>query len=167
MMNLLENYQLDKVWEAKTPALQAEIMRFWLHTGALSSHEEAENRVNQVIFVARTKAEQQIVAISSVYIQVNQQLGYPCYYFRCFVEERHRRASLASQLLLATQQELNARFGGGENPQVIGMVVEVQNEALRQFRTEAIWPHSGFVYIGRNGRGDPVRVAYFDGARIT
>lgn len=166
-MSLLENYQLDNVWGAKTPAVQAEIVTFWLRTGALPTQEEAEKRVDQVIFLARTAVEPQIVAVSSVYLQVNLQLGYPCYYFRCFVEESHRRASLALQLLLATRQALNARFISGENTQAIGMVIEVQNDALRQFRTEAVWPRSGFVYIGRNGRGDPVRVSYFDGARIT
>jgi hypothetical protein len=93
-------------------------------------------------------------------------VGHPFYYFRCFVEERHRRASLALHLLMAARQELNARFVAGENPQIIGMVLEVQNEALQQFRTEAVWLRTGFVYIGRNQRGDHVRVSYFDGARI-
>jgi len=166
-MSLLEGYQLDNVWGTKPPTLRAEIMAFWLRTGALSTQEEAEKRVDQVIFLARTTVEQQIVAVSSVYLQVNLQLGYPCYYFRCFVEESHRRAALAFHLLLAAREALNARFTSGENTQAIGMVIEVQNEALRQFRTEAVWPRSGFVYIGRNGRGDPVRVSYFDGARIT
>lgn len=166
-MNLIEDYQLDNVWEAKTPEIRAEIMAFWLRVGALPTREEAEKRVDQVLIVARTVADRQIVAVSSVYLQVNLQLGYPCYYFRCFVEEHHRRASLAFHLLLAARQELNARFVSGENSQAIGMVIEVQNEALRHFRNEAVWPRSGFVYIGRNGRGDPVRVSYFDGARLS
>ena len=165
-MQLPDAYTLENLWGAKTAAVEEELITFWLRTGALPTREEAERRVAQVCFVVRTKADQLIVGISSVYVQVNQQLGHPLYYFRCFVEERHRRASLAFHLLLAFRQELNTRFVKGETPQIIGMVIEVQNEALQQFRTEAVWPRSGFVYIGRNGRGDPVRVSYFDGARI-
>ena len=165
-MELSDTYYLENLGGAKTPEAQEELIAFWLRTGALPTREEAERRVAQVLFVVRTKAEQQLVAISSVYGQVNQQIGHPFYYFRCFVEEHHRRASLALHLLVATRRELNARFVAGENPQIIGMMLEVQNEALQQFRTEAVWPRTGFVYIGRNQRGDPVRVSYFDGARI-
>jgi hypothetical protein len=165
-MELGDAYYLENLWGAKTPGVQEELIGFWLRTGALPARAEAERRVAQAFFVAQTKADQQLVAISSVYVQTNQQVGHPFYYFRCFVEERHRRASLARHLLMAARQELNARFIAGENPQIIGMVLEVQNEALQQFRTEAVWLRTGFVYIGRNQRGDHVRVSYFDGARI-
>jgi hypothetical protein len=165
-MQLSNEYYLENVWGVKTPEVQTTIIDFWLRTGALLTREEAIKRAGQVIFVGRTKAHEQIVAVSSVYVQLNQSLGHPFYYFRCFVEETHRRASLALHLLQATRDELNARFVAGENPQVLGMVLEVQNEALQKFRTEAVWPRTSFVYIGRNPRGDHVRVSYFDGARI-
>jgi len=165
-MQLSDAYYLENLWGTKTATVQEELIAFWLRTGALPTREEAIKRVAQVFVVARTKADQQLVAISSVYVQQNQQLGFPCYYFRCFVEESHRRASLGLHLLLATRQELNARFVRGVNPEILGMVLEVQNAALQQFRNEAVWPSTGFVYIGRNQRGDTVRVSYFDGARI-
>ncbi len=157
---------MQNVWATKTPELQTEIIDFWLRTGALPSREHAAERVDQVIMLGRATASQQIVAVSTVYVQVNQQLGHPFYYFRCFVDEAHRRASLALHLLVAVRRELNARFVAGENPQILGIVLEVQNAAITQELTQAVWPRTGFVYIGRNPRGDQVRVAYFDGARI-
>lgn len=165
-MQLPPEYYLENVWAAKTPEVQAEIIDFWLRTGAIAIQEEAEKRVTQVIFLGRAKLNGQIVAVSTVYIHFNQQLGHPFYYFRCFVAEAHRRASLALHLLQAAREELNARFVAGENPQVLGLLLEVQNEAIQQHLTTAVWPRTGFVYIGRNSRGDHVRVSYFDGARI-
>jgi hypothetical protein len=163
---LPETYTLENVWGTKAPELQTEIIDFWLAAGALPSREQATARVDQVIVLGRTTADRQIVAVSTVYEQFNQQLGHPFYYFRCFVDEAHRRASLALHLLVAARQELNARFVAGENPRVLGMVLEVQNAAITQELTQAVWPRTGFVYIGRNARGDQVRIAYFDGARI-
>lgn len=159
-------YSLQNVWGTKAPELKTEIIDFWLRTDALPSQEQATARVDQVIVLGRTTADRQIVAVSTVYEQFNQQLGHPFYYFRCFVEAAHRRASLALHLLVAARQEMNARFVAGENPQILGMVLEVQNAAITQELTQAVWPRTGFVYIGRNVRGDQVRVAYFDGARI-
>ncbi len=165
-LQLSPAYYLENIWTAKTSEVQAEIVDFWLQTGALATYEEAAKRVAQVIFLSRAKANGQIVAVSTVYIQFNQQLGHPFYYFRCFVAEAHRRASLALHLLQAAREELNMRFTTGENPQTLGLVLEVQNEAIQQHLTTAVWPRTGFVYIGRNPRGDHVRVSYFDGARI-
>lgn len=165
-MELSENYRLDNIWTTQTPEIETEIIDFWLRSGALPNREEALKRVGQVTVLGRTAAEGQIVSVSSVYLQFNQQLGYSFYYFRCFVEEQHRRAYLARHMLLATQKELNSRFVAGENPQVLGMIIETQNSILRQHRTRAVWSETGFIYIGRNERSEPVRVFYFDDARI-
>lgn len=150
----------------KTPALQAELIDFWVRTGALPTREQAEARVPQAMLLARAAVGGQIVAVSTVYVQFNQQLGHHFYYFRCFVEEAHRRSALAINLLTLVYDELNTRFVAGEQPQILGMVLEVQNAAINQHFTQAVWPRTGFVYIGRNAQGDYVRVAYFAGARI-
>lgn len=159
-------YTFESVWAAQTAELNAEIIDFWLRTGALPTREQAAARVAQATLIARTTANGQIVAVSTIYVQFNQQLGHPFYYFRCFVEETHRRSALAINLLATVRDELNARFVAGEQPQILGMVLEVQNAAINQHLTQAVWPRTGFVYIGRNAQGDYVRVAYFDGARI-
>lgn len=165
-MDLSKNYRLDNVWATKTPEIEAEIIDFWLDSGALPNREESQKRVGQVTVLGRTAAEGQIVSVSSVYPQFNQQLGYSFYYFRCFVAEEHRRAYLARHMLLATQEEFNARFVAGENLQILGMIIETQSTPLRQHRTRAVWSETGFTYIGRNERSEPVRVFYFDDARI-
>ena len=159
-------YAFEAVWTTKTPELEAEIIDFWLRTGALPTRAQAEARVAQVALLARATASGQIVAVSTIYAQFNQQLGHPFYYFRCFVAAEHRRSALAINLLTTVRDDLNARFVAGEQPQMLGMVLEVQNATLNQHLTQAVWPRTGFVYIGRNAQGDYVRVAYFDGARI-
>lgn len=164
-MTAKSEFQLDNVWQDKSPEVKEEIIQFWLDNKALGKREQAEQRLPQVAFVARD-ADGKLAGVSTVYPQRNERLGHEFYYFRCFVAEPQRRQRLAVQLILAARDHFNARFAAGDNPNVIGMIVEVQNEFLRKNRREAVWPNSKFIFVGRNRRGDPVRVFYFDGAMI-
>ena len=159
-------YGFDDVWGDKTPEVTEEIITFWLGEKALPTREAAEKRLEQVVYIVREPDNGAIVAVSTVYRQMNQRLGHPFYYFRCFVTEAHRRQLLAAQLLVRIRDKFNARFLAGEDPKAIGMIVEVENQALNERHRKAVWDHSGFVFIGYNQRSQQVRVFYFDGARI-
>ena len=159
-------YWFDDVWGDKASELAEEIITFWLGEKALPTREAAEKRLDQVVFIVREPETDAIVAVSTVYRQFNQRLGHPFYYFRCYVTEAHRRQLLAAQLLVKIRDKFNARFLAGEDPKAIGMIVEVENQALNERHRKAVWDHSGFTFIGYNRRSQQVRVFYFDGARI-
>ena len=158
-------FTLENVWRDKSEALQEEIVAYWLAQKALPSREQAVQRLPQVIMLLRD-AGGAIAAVSTVYRQHNRQLNHPFFYFRCFVSPEQRRKLLAARLIVSVRDFLNARFAAGSDPDVIGMIVEAENEGLNSEHRQAVWPHSGFVFIGLNGRGQQVRVYYFDGARI-
>ncbi len=165
-MELPTGYRLENVWENKTVGLKEEIINFWLQVRALPTREEAENRVDQVIFVVRY-TNNNIVAVSTVYKQFNKQLNNDFYYFRCFVGRGHRQYNLGAVLIVTARDFLNERFISKINTDVIGMFVVSENERINRKRNQAIWPYSEFIFVGKNDRGDHLRVFYFDGARIS
>lgn len=165
-MELPEGYRLENVWESKSQELRDEIVRFWLASAALPARDRAVERVDQVIFIVR-HGEGGIAGVSTVYKRFNAQLNGTFYCFRCFVAEAHRQENLGAVLLLAARDFLNERFSSGKDPGAIGLFVEVENERLRRLRNQAIWPYSKLVFVGKNARGDHLRVYYFDGARIS
>lgn len=158
-------YSIDNVLEKKTQNLNNEIIEFWVSHGALS-REQAQERVQQVFCVCRHKSGK-MAGVSTVYPQFNHQLENSFYYYRSFVAPDHREISLARNLLIFTYDYLNEAFVKGLNTRCIGMVVEVENEYLKNFHNEGIWPGTGFVYVGKTSRGAHVRVWYFEGARIS
>ena len=157
---------LENVWEGKTAELREEIIRFWMQTGALEDRERAVERVEQVMFIVR-HPEGGIAGVSTVFRRLHRELDNTFYFFRCFVAEEHRQYNLGVVLLVAARDFLNERYVAGSDTSAIGMMVEVENERLRRIRNQAVWPLSGFVYIGKNPRGDHLRVYYFHGARIS
>ncbi len=158
-------YVIDNVWENKSEKLLNEIVEFWMAHGALTQ-EQAIERVKQVFCVGRDKSGK-IAGVGTVYPQFNQQLENSFYYYRTFVAPAHRQGSLGRKLLYFTRDYLNEAFVKGISTRCIGMMVEVENEYIKKYRNEGVWPNTGFVYIGKNNRGDHVRVSYFEGARIS
>ena len=158
-------YRLENVCQNKTAGLKNEIIDYWLQARALQTREEAQKRVDQVIFIVRFTNDD-IVAVSTVYKQFNKQLSNNFFFFRCFVSREHRHFNLGAVLIVNVRDFLNERFVRKTDTDAIGMFVVIENERLKKKRNQAIWPYSKCVFVGKNARGDHLRVFYFDGARI-
>ncbi|MCA9994800.1 MAG: hypothetical protein KDE56_03565 [Anaerolineales bacterium] len=158
-------YTLQNVWEEKSDDLKEEIIDFWLSERALGSREQAEKRVNEVVFVARDSFGE-IAGICTAYAQQNLQLRHNFYHYRTFVAAAHRKGNIGIRLLVEARDYFNGRFTQGHNPDIIGIIIEIENKEVSRHFTAAIWPRTGFVFVGYNQRGDHVRVYYFDEAHI-
>ncbi len=132
---------------------------------AIHLREIAEKRVEQVFFVARD-LEKKIVGVNTVYKQYNHQLDNYLYYYRTFISPRARTFQMTGEMMSKTKDYLEAHFVDNTDTEAIGMFLEVENEALKKKLNQAIWPMSKFVYIGKNKRGDHLRVYYFKNALI-
>jgi len=165
-MTLPEGFSIENVRSEKSPALKEEITAFWLHEGALGDRDATMQRVEQVIFIVRNEAGE-IAGVCTVYEYYYKRLENYFYYYRTFIGAAYRKIQLAKILLRTTRDYLNRQFVSGENTRVIGMLLVVENEMLKKYRNEAVWKKTGFVYIGKNSRGDHMRIFYFEGARIT
>jgi Acetyltransferase (GNAT) family len=140
----------------------ADVVALWGREGGLSV-AEAQRRVAELLLVA-TERDGELVGVCTVYLRHNIQLRTPMWHLRVFVAAAHRRSELATSLALAARDHLSRRFAGGQDRRAIGLISEVQSEVLKRYRRQAVWPSTGFVFIGENARGDHVRVHYFPGA---
>jgi hypothetical protein len=141
----------------------ADVVALWTREGALSL-EEATRRVREVLLVAVADGEP--AGVCTTYLQHNEQLLLPLWYFRTFVAAAHRRSDIAIKLLAASRDHLGARHAQGIDRRAAGVLIEVENEGLKQRFPEAYWHRVDFTFIGLNARGDHVYVHYFPGARV-
>ncbi len=69
-------------------------------------------------------------------------------------------------MIYLTYDKLNKLFQQGPRPRLIGTVAIAQNPGLRDLLNQAVGPYSGFIFVGYDARGFPMRVKYFDDARL-
>ena len=48
----------------------------------------------------------------------------------------------------------------------VGVLLELENARFRKRMRMPVWSRTGFVYVGRSGRGLEYRVAFFGGATL-
>lgn len=164
-------YSVDVVWQASSPALQAEAIRFWSEEAALS-YDEATARAHQLLTVARDRTGA-IAATSTAYATPVGHLGFPCYYYRSYVGRAHRAIGLRSLklgkcLLSRSFETLNQRFVDGRDRDTLGLYLEIQNQKLRRHHRQTVWQlgSARFAYIGITESGRLCRLAYFDNSSI-
>jgi hypothetical protein len=139
---------------------QEDVIGLWRRETGMPD-DEAGRRIHEVLMVATLDGR--LAGVSSAYLQRNPQLQLPLWHFRVLVEGSHRTTMLATNLALAGHDHLRDRFVEGTDMRAPGMIFEVESEGLRR-RAHAVWPYTGFTFIGENERGDHVRVRYFPGA---
>jgi hypothetical protein len=157
---LPDRYRFVRPGDSGLPAER--IAQLWIDEGALSP-ERARERVDEVVLLALDGDE--VVAVSTAWLQDNSHLGMKLWNYRTFVARAHREGDIAFLLLHATRNELAARYADGTEVRASGMIMEVQNELLKRHRNQGVWRTSRFAFIGEDERGAHHRVFYFEGAR--
>lgn len=137
------------------------VVELWVREGALSRNR-ARERVREVALVALER--EAVVGVATAALRDVPHLRMPLWRYRTFVARAHREGDIAFLLLHATRDHLRERFTSGADTRAAGMIFDVQNETLRRVRNEAVWPTSGFAFIGEDERGAHHRVYYFPGA---
>jgi hypothetical protein len=161
--SLPPGYRMEPL--AETDAVGPDdVLALWQREDALPDPREAGRRVHEVLMVA-VDPNDQVAAVSTVYLQRNRQLGLDLWYYRTFVGSEHRMSHLAVRMLWATRDRLLERHQSGEDTRAAGMIMEVENPFLMKYYNRAFWVISDFWFIGENDQGAHVRVHYFPGAR--
>ena len=141
---------------------KADVIKLWIRDAALDPNE-AERRAAEILAVA-TDGQGDLAAVSTTYLQHNDQLRCELWHTRVFVAAAHRQSGLAIELAHTARDHLTERFVSGADRRSIGVLFEIESPILKRFFPDAIWARTRFVFIGENARGDHVRVFYFPGA---
>jgi hypothetical protein len=141
---------------------EQDVIDLWTRQGGLSP-QEAQRRLEELLLVA-TAPDGQLAGISTAYLKRHPQLRAELWHYRTLVAEPYRQTNVALGMALKARDHLVQRFVRGEDERGIGIIFEIENEILKRFEPKAVWPRTGFVFIGENARGAHLRVHYFPGA---
>ena len=141
-----------------------DVVELWIREGAMPA-DEARRRASEILFVA-IDAEDGAVGAATVYLERSEQLRLDLWHYRTFVARDHREGDLAWLLLFASIEHLRGRHESGKDTRAAGMFMAVQNRGLKTTRDAAVWPASGFAFVGQSPKGAHLRVLYFPGTTI-
>jgi hypothetical protein len=150
-------------WQALDPAEGEAIAAFWRSENALNDDAQMKARLPQVVMHARDGDN--VAAVCTAIAMTPPQLGQPVYYYRSFVGKAWRTTTLIEQLLRRAVKLLED-YSATHGFPCIGILLELEGARFADKGRMPIWPRTGFVYIGKSGRGLESRVRYFKGARL-
>lgn len=158
-------FAITDVWKQVTPELKQELREFWERNKALASGEQADMRAEQAVCIGRGE-DGRICAVGTAQLRILPRLRQPTYYYRQFfdpgIRGQHQTVPFARRVV----QALQAYNAGLDEPESLGLVVELQNKMLAGRYARAHQVEEGFTFIGYSPRNCPMFVTYFEGALL-
>jgi hypothetical protein len=150
-------------WQALDPAEGEAIAAFWRSENAMPDEAQMKARLPQVVMHARDGDK--VAAVCTAMAVTPPQFGQPVYYYRSFVGKAWRTTTLIEQLLRRAVKLLEDYAAARDFP-CIGILLELEGARFADKGRMPVWPRTGFIYIGKSGRGLESRIRYFKGARL-
>lgn len=152
------------VWPLASTTDADAIRAFWVRENALESEAAMDQRLPQVLMIARA-SDGQIAGVCTALTVTPPQLGQPMYYWRAFIGSAWRSSKLVRSLLNRSCELLESHAIANDFP-CLGVLLELENSRFSNVLRRAQWHNPHFVFIGRSERGLDVRIHYFRGARL-
>lgn len=155
--------EITPVWKQVGPELKEELLAFWQRSGAIPDAGRAAMRAEQAVCIGRD-GEGAICGVATAVLRTLPRLRQPTYYYRQFFDESQRGKRQAIPFANAAKAILEAYNAGLDEPESLGMLVELENTLLSSRYNAAVEPRSGYAFIGYSPRGLALRVSYFTDA---
>ena len=139
------------------------VLEFWARERAMPA-EVAHNRIGELSFIGTLDGE--LVAVTTAFLQWSPRMRLSFWNFRSFVAERHRDSGVGTTIANRAYDYAAERFVSGEETRGSGGLLEVENEMLKKYLNQAVWPPYGFTFIDENSKGDHVRIGFYPGALV-
>lgn len=160
----MEKPVFECIWGIEAHETRSAVKALWRRYGALESEAGIEKRSHEIVFAVRNNAGD-VMAVTTVRpAQVKFLNDHFFYEFRCFIAPDFRMPGLDSLLAVKTKSFLEQQQDAGSKFK--GLLMIIENEAIKQQRTKAVWPASGMVFAGFTAEGHHIRVGYFKGVRV-
>ena len=158
----INDIQFINIWKSKDLVPKKQLIEFWQKWRIIKTEKEIENRADQGLFLVIHNNE--VKGVSTAVEYDFRQLKNRFFLFRCFIDPTFRVPGLDPKLTLLSRDFLEGLFSKGKT-ECKGILTVVQSNRLHN-RSWAIWPVTKFVYIGDTSNGFPMRVYYFNRAKI-
>lgn len=156
---------VEAVWKQPTPALLAELVAMWRAAHAIPDPTRALQRARQAVCVARD-ASGAVCGVGTAIVRVPPRLRQPVYYYRQFFAPHVRGRQQSLPFFNRARQVLQAYNAALPAPESLGVLVELENRQLAGHYTRAWEPLAESAFIGYSPRGLPLRMSWFEDARL-
>lgn len=157
--------EILSVWKQVTPELRSELVAFWHDHKVIGDDAAAAARAQQAICVMRDE-HGALTGVGTAQLRVLPRLRQPMYYFRLFFAPRLRGRQHFLRFYRRAKQILQDYSAGLENPESLGLLLELENAKLGKAYPHAHEPDFDATFIGYSPRGLQLRVSYFQGASL-
>ena len=153
-----------RLFEAGDTALADKVVEMWMQHGRMPE-AEAKRRAEEIFAVA-FGPDGAVAGVCTLYLRRTLELQVGLWFYRAFVVPDRRAASVGSGLGTLTMEVLERRFASGEDTRGSGLVMILENQALRAINPTAVWQDTVFslAYLGEDDRGHDIRLKWFPGA---
>jgi hypothetical protein len=151
-------------WKTDLPDECEAVLAFWKRENALGDETKARERLTEIVLHARNEADE-IAGVCTAVPVTLPRLAQPMYYYRCFIGRDWRTTRLVLHLLNRAFAVLEGHAKAHDYP-CIGVVLELENDRFGETLREPVWTNTGFIYVGKSGRGLDLRLRYFKGAKL-
>ena len=158
-----DRFVIEPLAESKS-VTPDDVLALWSSEGVVAE-AAARRRIDQVQLVAVADGSR-VVGVSSAFLEQKPRLRVDLWNYRTFVASSYRHSTVAAQLLFGNLELLEGRFVSGVDTRAQGILFELENEDVMRGLNVAVWPRTGYTFIGENTSGAHVRVRWFEGARV-
>jgi hypothetical protein len=157
--------RFECIWKKEALNERNHAIALWNKYRIFPREEMLRERVQQIVFVAKTENEE-VIAVSTVRPEKVKLLNDNYLYeFRCFVSPENRAPALDTQLVVKTKDFFENNPDQSDHA-CIGLFMVIENEMIKKEWTKAVWAGANMVFAGYTTQGHHIRVCYFKGARI-
>lgn len=164
--DLQNQIEFTPVWGTGSNKLRTQAIELWKRNNALPNAEAIEQRATEIVMIAFKR--EQPIAVSTVRKRQIKLLNDNFFYeYRCFVDPSARIPALDVRLSRMSF-DLLQEWALEHDSNVKGIITILENENLKRekFWRKAVWPVLNMVFVGYTQGRNPIRVSYFDRARI-
>lgn len=151
-------------WRERDEALQSDARALWRELSVLPEGVDPDLRAEEIVSAAYV--EDSLVAVSTAFIREIEFLKARFAMFRCVVAPAFRRHTLARVVAGHSRGVLEAWSYEHPEERVSGMGAVVQNADILNSPRRPIFRTSGLTLVGYTPKGEQIRVAWFNHARV-
>ncbi|MGH7023794.1 MAG: hypothetical protein ACREEB_09410 [Caulobacteraceae bacterium] len=154
-------------WRARDQAVEADAKELWRQLSVLPEGVDPDLRAEEILSLAYV--DDTLAAVSTAFIREIEFLKARFAMLRCIVAPAWRHHNIARVITGHSKGVLEAWSQAHPEERVMGMAGVVQNaEILRNPNIGGlpIWPTSGLTLVGYTPKGEQIRVAWFEHARV-
>ncbi|VEU36866.1 unnamed protein product [Pseudo-nitzschia multistriata] len=157
----------ENVWQKMDGKARIGAKKLWDDTfGDAMPCKVKNERLGALCVVAFSGDE--VVAVSTVVIEMNSSLYCKVGWLRCLVKEEFRRRGIFTEIM--SRCKIALEEWAIENPLAgllaMGVMLELKFDGKNLNNKDPVWPKTGLTLVGYTQRGVQIRIAWLKQARV-